>query len=213
MNKKETIGKLEKQLAELTGLFEKLKNTDQKIPKLEMDRMLSGMRASYELFTVWNYLNTYGDINDIQEEQAIPVVQNFIPEKQPEIQAEKVEEPVKPVQEPIKPVQEVQPIASKKDVIREKSQEILTTTLADKFHQSKIDNLKTAIPLHEKFLFINELFGGDNGPYNTFIDSVNHAQSMEQAANLLAESAIRYNWDIENKTYLKLQTLVLRRHA
>lgn len=210
MNKKETIGKLEKQLSELTGQFEKLKNTDQKIPKLEMDRMLSGIRASYELFTVWNYLNTYGENNDLQEEQAIPVVQNFIPEKQPEIQVEKVEEKAP---EPIIQAPKMQPVPDKKEVIREKSQEILTTTLADKFHQSKIDNLKTAIPLHEKFLFINELFGGDNGPYNTFIDSVNHAQDMEQAANLLAESAIRYNWDIENKTYLKLQTLVLRRHA
>lgn len=210
MNKKETIGKLEKQLSELTGQFEKLKNTDQKIPKLEMDRMLSGIRASYELFTVWNYLNTYGENDDLQEEQAIPVVQNFIPEKQPEIQVEKVEEKAP---EPIIQAPKTQPVLDKKEVIREKSQEILTTTLADKFHQSKIDNLKTAIPLHEKFLFINELFGGDNGPYNTFIDSVNHAQDMEQAANLLAESAIRYNWDIENKTYLKLQTLVLRRHA
>lgn len=210
MNKKETIGKLEKQLSELTGQFEKLKNTDQKIPKLEMDRMLSGIRASYELFTVWNYLNTYGENDDLQEEQAIPVVQNFIPEKQPEIQVEKVEEKAP---EPIIQAPKTQPVPDKKEVIREKSQEILTTTLADKFHQSKIDNLKTAIPLHEKFLFINELFGGDNGPYNTFIDSVNHAQDMEQAANLLAESAIRYNWDIENKTYLKLQTLVLRRHA
>jgi hypothetical protein len=85
--------------------------------------------------------------------------------------------------------------------------------LADKFALSKISDLTKAIPIHEKFLFINELFQGDNVPYNAFIEKVNQPQLLDDALKTVNDYAAEYHWDFESKTFQKMLIYIQRRHA
>jgi hypothetical protein len=85
--------------------------------------------------------------------------------------------------------------------------------LIDKFINQKIDDLKKAIALHEKFNFINELFSGKNEEYQHFIDQVNQASTFQEAKKILEEYVQKHNWEEESKVFLKLLQLIQRRHS
>jgi len=215
--------RLNTQLSQLNRQFEIIRQSGAKIPKLEIDRMLSDIRATYELFTVLNYLNTYQKTELSSEPAATPkaevpeVVREeakaiFHPEPAPEPESPKPEP--KPQPQPQQQVpQKVQQVMSAKEkpaTVFEKSVDP-TENIADKFRQKKIDDLRKAIPLHEKFLFINELFGGDNVPYNQFIETVNASGSWNEAGALLEKAKEKYRWDEGSKVYLKFSDLIRRK--
>jgi hypothetical protein len=85
--------------------------------------------------------------------------------------------------------------------------------LIDKFINQKIDDLKKAIALHEKFNFINELFSGKNEEYQYFIDQVNQASTFQEAKKILEVYVQKHNWEEESKVFLKLLQLIQRRHS
>ncbi|MBE2246048.1 MAG: hypothetical protein IAE67_02225 [Candidatus Competibacteraceae bacterium] len=84
--------------------------------------------------------------------------------------------------------------------------------LADKLSQTRVVDLSKSIAIHEKFHFINELFQGDNIPYNRFIEEANQSESLDQANRLIAQYRIQYKWEEENKAYQKLINFVQRKH-
>lgn len=225
MTREDVLKKLETQIAQLNKQFQIIRESEQKIPKLEMDRMLSDIRATYELFTVLNYHNTYGNLPATQIRQAeIPAEQEQPPvaEKQPEPVIIKTPEPVIPPEPEKKetPQPLAEPVITEKILPAEKEitppvtkpvSEPLKEILADKFRQNKVDDLKKAIPLHEKFLYINELFQGDNGPYNEFIEMLNSRTTWEEAETIMAHAIARYNWDTDSKTFIKFFELIHRK--
>ena len=77
-----------------------------------------------------------------------------------------------------------------------------------KYHH--ISNLKTAIDINHKFLFINEIFEGDREEYNLVIDKLNEAPDMEKAQEILSEYHDKHQWDIKSST-LQLFYDVLKR--
>lgn len=62
--------------------------------------------------------------------------------------------------------------------------------LASRLQRQPITNLATAIGLNDKFLFINELFGGSSEAYNRAIDELNNLASMDEARQLMQERGI-----------------------
>lgn len=218
MDKEDVMQRLNTQLSQLNRQFEIIRQPGAKIPKLEMDRMLSDIRATYELFTVLNYLNTYqrtelpSEPAALPKEEISPVVREevkaiFHPE-QPE--APKPEPKPQQQQQAPQKVQQVISAKEKPATVFEKSVDP-TENIADKFRQKKIDDLRKAVPLHEKFLFINELFGGDNAPYNQLIENVNASGSWNEAAALLGQAKEKYRWDESSKVYLKFSDLIRRK--
>ncbi len=92
------------------------------------------------------------------------------------------------------------------------AQNIVDRTLASKIKKSPIADLKAAIGINEKFLFINELFGGDLAAYNEAVDKLNAFQSIEEAANLLENLHQKRKWQEDSPAFLMLSELVSRRY-
>ncbi len=84
-------------------------------------------------------------------------------------------------------------------------------SIAHKMQSEKISSLKQAIGINEKFLFINELFGGDLGRYNNAIDEFDQMQTLEGTATHLRELKVLHQWPDKNEAFIKFKSLVVRK--
>ncbi len=77
-----------------------------------------------------------------------------------------------------------------------------------------VANIKEAIGLNEKFLFINELFSGDINAYNHAINELNSCASIHEAFELLNRLTEEFRWDGQRsaETIEKFANLVQRRY-
>lgn len=86
-------------------------------------------------------------------------------------------------------------------------------SLAEKLQKKAIADLRTAIGLNQKFLFMNDLFEGENAAYNEALHQLNSFSNLDDAKNLLLTLGTRYNWDLESESVLQFTDLVERRYA
>jgi chemotaxis protein histidine kinase CheA len=84
-------------------------------------------------------------------------------------------------------------------------------TLGDRLKKKPVKDIKVAIGINEKFLFINELFNGNMHDYNDAIKRLNRAENLENAAQIFDELANKYNWDKDAQSTLQLLDFVERR--
>ena len=84
-------------------------------------------------------------------------------------------------------------------------------TLAAKLQQNPVPNLKWVIGINDKFLFVNELFGGSMEKYNKSIENLNDLKTLNGAMIYLNELKIELQWNSNNEAYLKLKELVSRK--
>lgn len=84
-------------------------------------------------------------------------------------------------------------------------------SLADKLQQSTLNDLRSAIGINEKFLFINELFSGDMGRYNKILDELNSMQNKTGLDTFFMELKIEKQWDEEAEAFVKFKELVDRK--
>ena len=69
------------------------------------------------------------------------------------------------------------------------------TSIADRFSKSKIEDIKSSIPLNLKFLFINILFDGNSVDYNTALNEIEQAESIDKVKELLHHNySEKYKW-------------------
>ncbi len=96
-----------------------------------------------------------------------------------------------------------------------------TTTIADSF-QAKEDNsiaanvnpgavqdLKLAIGINDKFLFINELFKGDPGIYNEAVENLNASANAGDATEKIESYRQEYAWADNSEAYHRLKKITL----
>lgn len=94
------------------------------------------------------------------------------------------------------------------------------TTIADSF-QAKGDNsiaatvnphavedLKMAIGINDKFLFINELFKGDPSVYNAAINKLNTVGEIQAADHAIEAYRNEYGWADNSEAYHRLKKIV-----
>jgi hypothetical protein len=94
------------------------------------------------------------------------------------------------------------------------------TTIADSF-QARDDNsiaatvsphavqdLKMAIGINDKFLFINELFKGDPSVYNDAIDKLNTVGEIQAADHAIEAFRNEYGWADNSEAYHRLKKIV-----
>ena len=142
------------------------------------------------------------------------------------VQPEKVEKPKAPESKVIEPKPEVEVHEEKIDSPRstidlftDSAEESIgdklghseEASIAHKMHSKKISSLKQAIGINEKFLFINELFGGDLGRYNNAIDEFDQMQTQEGTATHLRELKVLHQWQDKNEAFIKFKSLVERK--
>lgn len=86
-------------------------------------------------------------------------------------------------------------------------------TLAERLQKSPIGDLTKAIPLADKFVFINELFNQNADDYHSSIDQLNKFDEQEEAFVFVKEHLMPlYNWKQDDKNVEKFMNLVERRY-
>jgi hypothetical protein len=144
-----------------------------------------------------------------------PVMEAPEPPVQPEMPAEPPEERTERVVEETEKEEETAPsmdlFSTTEPTIGDKYSEQQKMTVADKIHQEGINELREAIGINEKFLFINELFNGDMSKYNKVIDELDEFPTLKGAETYLLELKVQYQWQGDNPAYLKLLELAKRK--
>ena len=84
-------------------------------------------------------------------------------------------------------------------------------SLNARFQHAPVGDLKKAIGLNDKFLFVNELFGGSMEKYNKSIDNLNDLKTLNGAMIYLNELKVELQWNSSNEAYKKLWTLVAQK--
>lgn len=83
--------------------------------------------------------------------------------------------------------------------------------LNQKMNESPVSNLKTAIGINDKFMFVNELFKGEMKEYDSMIGEVNNAPNLDSALGRLYESLHRFGTADKTDAILKIERFIQRR--
>ncbi|MDB5272431.1 MAG: hypothetical protein JWO58_798 [Chitinophagaceae bacterium] len=106
--------------------------------------------------------------------------------------------PVQHIQLNKKPVEKTvlqQKISEQQLTINDALKPSQESSIADRFSKSKIEDIKSSIPLNLKFLFINILFDGNSLDYATALHEIEQAESIEKVRELLHRKyADQYKW-------------------
>lgn len=85
-------------------------------------------------------------------------------------------------------------------------------SLASKLKKTKIDDLKSAVALNQRFLFSNELFGGNMEAFNRALNELNHLENMDEALRYIdLQLSKNYNWKKDSETVVDFLSLIERR--
>ncbi len=156
------------------------------------------------------------------EEQAleVPAVKVVMPEPFKEIPPVEVKKEIPPVQAK----KEAPPAESKKESPAEEPLTI-NQMMSAKLHKTSgketehshiqpIADLKQAITLNDKLLYIKDLFNGYNLAYSEAIDILNRFSTFEEADDFLKTNyGAKNHWDSKQATVDKFYELLARRYA
>ena len=87
-----------------------------------------------------------------------------------------------------------------------------SSTLADMHQKNRIESIRKHITLNQKFMFINELFGGKQEAYNEALDQLEACTSHKEALDLLKVNYIqRHSWDMEGEEASEFLEIIEKR--
>ncbi len=86
-------------------------------------------------------------------------------------------------------------------------------SISSRMQHNPIRDLKSAIGINEKFIYVYELFGGNSQAYAQAIERLNSMGSRDEAIGLMETMRDQYHWDIENMAFQKLVDMVARRYT
>jgi hypothetical protein len=141
---------------------------------------------------------------------------------EPEVQITEAEQPVQTNPEPVidnQPKTKAEPEPAEEDKPLSLNQRIAAQlkekqAAADQPVDAPITDIKAAINLNDKMLFIKELFHGYPLAYSEAIEIVNRFKSFEEADRFLkANYVIKNNWEAKKEVSDKFYTLLRRRYA
>jgi hypothetical protein len=279
MEKENITDNLEKLLMAIHRQVVAIRDADEHVPKIEMDKTLSNIRALYEQFTVLNYLNTYpplknsgaqpsvmkeeihpakakepespftpivekreGIISEQSPKQPIthiqpefivpkpeqPVMENQTEKSEPEIKVHPTveheipkhiqpeilkEAHIEPIRPAVQYTSQEEKYMPQPPTVNDSSSKNTTTEsqrLGDKLRFQRLDDLHKAVTLSDKFLYMNELFEGENNTYKEAMDLLNRLAQTE-AERYMDTLAARYRWADKPKTEKKFRELVSRK--
>ena len=82
--------------------------------------------------------------------------------------------------------------------------------LSSKLQTTPLSSIASGIGLNDRFLYIRELFNGDNALYSKTVQRLDAALSLTDAMNFIRH---HFDWDQKNETVQKFLNLVHRRHG
>ena len=85
-------------------------------------------------------------------------------------------------------------------------------SVASHLQSKPLTDLKKSIGINERFVFVKELFNGDQKLYNQHIELLNNFSAYEEARLHLFENlALQMEWNMEGKLFMELSELIRRR--
>lgn len=215
---------------------EKLNALDQHPTALTKDAVLAELRYFYDQVSVLSVPSAPA-VKAVAA-PAVPVAEPVavaptpvVPEPEPVVEAApepapvvaveqpKEEEVVAPAPAPVvqapvaqtapqKPKAEAKPAAEK---TAEPEPDPDRNILAGKLNRSPLNDLRTGIPLNEKFGIIRNLFNGNASDYGDAVLKLNNAASAKEMNHYLSLLAQRFEWDLEGESYRLFAAYVERR--
>ncbi|MGI9542288.1 MAG: hypothetical protein ACR2MX_03460 [Cyclobacteriaceae bacterium] len=86
-------------------------------------------------------------------------------------------------------------------------------TLADTHRDKKLANLKESLTLNQQFMFVKELFSGDEVVFNQALDHLESCSSYQDATNFLKRSySFKNQWDLESNVVKNFFEILSRRY-
>jgi hypothetical protein len=102
---------------------------------------------------------------------------------------------------------------SEESIHRQIASKTSSKTIADKLHRNPISDLKSAIGINEKFLFVNQLFEGNLQQYSASLEKINSSNDLATARQIAADLAGQMNWDDNNEHVKNFMELLERRFS
>jgi len=84
-----------------------------------------------------------------------------------------------------------------------------TEDLSSKLQAAPIDSISSSIGLNDRFLYMRELFNGDNDLYKRTVKYLDYADSFEEAIDFIST---HFDWNNSDETARKFISLIHRRH-
>jgi hypothetical protein len=118
-----------------------------------------------------------------------------------------------------------EPVVTQQPELHEKIASATNASLNDKLKQSKIElgeslletpikDLKKAVGINDRFLFINELFRGDDVMYERSIKTINSFSIYPEAEYWIKrELKLKLGWDDKNEVVKQFDQLIRRRFS
>ena len=97
------------------------------------------------------------------------------------------------------------------ETLGDKMQTDADHSVADMLQNQSVNNLRSSIGINDKFLFVNELFGGSMEKFNRSIGNLDDLKTLNGALIYLNELRIELQWNSNNEAYKKLLELVHRK--
>lgn len=143
----------------------------------------------------------------VMEKPAEPV-EEVKPQPQPEVVEEPVAEAPTVVEQPTPPAPKKAPLIGKDEPTTKGADKKI---LAGQLNQSPLQDLRSGIPLNEKFGIIRNLFKGNASDFGDAVLKLNNAASADEMQHYLQLLAQRFGWDVESEAYLNFSGYVERK--
>lgn len=85
-------------------------------------------------------------------------------------------------------------------------------SIAATHSRQAISNIKAAIGINDKFIYLKELFKGNVEEYGAALDKLNDFDSYADAEDYFQELKEKHNWDPDSKPFQGLAELLMRRY-
>lgn len=199
---------------QLKRVNERVKELEENPSELAKDALLAELRTFYDVTKAVEISAKKPVTPKASKPEPVakpePVVEST-PEPTPEPVAEKAKEPMKEVvaekaPEPVleKPVKEAKPKPAKEPMIAEKQAEEGDNDekiLAGQFNKTPLSDLRSGIPLNEKFGIIRNLFKGNASDFGDAVLKLNNAANEKEMTHYMELLKQRFSWDEEAEAY------------
>lgn len=181
-----------------------------KVPQIEFDIILENVRKLYQDF---HLLQQGDDLNDLIGKKSGEQVLKHITEGSPELteSGEKIKGPKIERKAQERKTKEIDLFSEESSGFTQKLKEAREKTLGLKMKGERSGDLKSAITINEKFLFINELFDGNLRDYNEAVETLTKCPDKDTASGFLDQMRRSNRWGSESEAFKKLNELVMKR--
>jgi len=209
MDKKLMLQLLQNKTGEIQSLLEHFKNTPNELEEgisLLSDRIES-LSKEFEILNA-----NFSSINKVIKEEKKISTEPVITKPELKIEEAKIEIPEEIKIKISEEVKETVSIQNEKveesSTLNDQLHSLGNEVLGEKFYSNSITDIRSAIGINDRFLFIRELFNNDNDKYNSTIEFINNTNEFSTVEE---HFKLKQNWDFENPTVVQFLEITKRK--